>query len=84
MSDALSQLTNIGNQNAAHEFNYLTETMSNFHDTKKIHKSIFPINFKISYQCQDKYPGLTAKLKALNINAALFVEEEIKNQPYNM
>ena len=72
MADTLTQLPNKGNQKTTHESNYIRETMSEINHIKEISEGMFPINFKIIFQYQRKYPSLTAKFNTSKYKRASF------------
>ena len=51
--------------------------MSEIDYIKELPESIFPVNLKLIYQYQEKYPSLIAKYKTGTFKTVLFVEEEI-------
>ena len=61
MADALSIFPIHGNQDTAHESIYKNENVSEINDTKELPEGIFPINFKLIHQYQQKYPSQFSK-----------------------
>ena len=72
--DALSQLSNNGNQKPTHESTYLTETMPELYYIKELPEGTFPLSFKIVYRYQQEDPILTENLTCAEYKRVLFME----------
>ena len=55
--DALSQLTNFGNQDTTHETTYTTETMSELYDIEELPEGTFPLFFSLIDHISGKTPS---------------------------